>query len=142
MQTRAAIALVLTLAACRSAAPTATIVTSGGPRRVTLEVADTDATRSRGLMYRDRLPDGHGMLFVFDEERDHSFWMKNTLIPLDMIFIGADGRVAGVRANAVPHSLAPVAIGRPSKWVLEVAGGWAARAGVAPGDPVELAGVP
>ena len=93
-------------------------------------------------MYRDRLADGHGMLFVFEDEADRSFWMKNTLIPLDIVFIGADGRIVGVRAETTPLSLAPVSVGRPSKWVLEVAGGYAARAGMAPGDRVELLAVP
>ena len=89
-------------------------------------------------MYRDRLADGHGMLFVFDDERDHTFWMKNTLIPLDMIFIGADQVIVGIHPNAVPLSTATVGVGRPSRWVLEVPGGWSARRGVASGDRVEL----
>jgi uncharacterized membrane protein (UPF0127 family) len=141
MQPRALLLLAAALVAC-SAAPAVTIETKGGPRRVTVEVANTDATRTRGLMYRDRLPDGRGMLFAFDVERDHSFWMKNTLIPLDMIFIGSDGRVVGVHANATPYSLTPIAVGRPSRWVLEVAGGWAERAGVAAGDRVDLSAIP
>ena len=81
-------------------------------------------------MYRERLDDGDGMLFVFDDVADRSFWMKNTLIPLDMIFIGPDQTIVGVKANTTPLSLAPVSVGRPSKWVLEVAGGYAARAGM------------
>ncbi len=141
MQTHAVLACVVALVACHGASPAVTIATSTGPKRVTVEVVDSDATRSRGLMYRDRLDDGHGMLFIFDEEKDHSFWMKNTLISLDMIFIGGDGRVVGVHANAVPHSLEPRAVGRPSRWVLEVTGGWSARAGVSVGDRVELSGL-
>jgi len=146
MQPRAArhaiAAALVALLACGSSGPVATVQTARGPVRVTLEVVADDASRSRGLMYRDRLADGHGMLFVFDDEVDRSFWMKNTLIPLDMIFIGADRTIVGVRANTTPLSLAPVSVGRPSKWVLEVAGGYAARAGITPGSRIDLDGVP
>jgi uncharacterized membrane protein (UPF0127 family) len=110
--------------------------------RVTLEVAADDATRTRGLMYRNHLDDGHGMLFVFEEEVEHPFWMRNTVIPLDMIFIGADQRIVGIKADTTPLSLAQVTVGRPSKWVLEVAGGYAARAGMAAGDKIDFDGVP
>jgi uncharacterized membrane protein (UPF0127 family) len=89
-------------------------------------------------MYRSELADGHGMLFVFPEESDHRFWMKNTLIPLDMIFIGADGTIVGIHRDATPLSTAPVGVGRPSRYVLEVPGGWTGRTGVAPGQRVEL----
>jgi uncharacterized membrane protein (UPF0127 family) len=81
------------------------------------------------------------MLFVFEEDADHEFWMKNTVIPLDMLFIAADGRLVGIRANATPLSTASVGVGAPSRFVLEVPGGWAARHGVAPGARVELRGV-
>ena len=144
MQTRAALvalATALALHACRPSGPSAVVRTARGPVTVTLEVAQDDATRTRGLMYREHLVDGHGMLFVFGEVSDHAFWMKNTVIPLDMIFIGADGRIVGVHENATPLSLARISVGRPSKWVLEVAGGYAARAGIASGDAVELVGV-
>jgi len=81
------------------------------------------------------------MLFVFDEDRNHSFWMKNTLIPLDMLFIARDGTVVGIHANATPLSTANIAVGKPSRYVLEVPGGWAARHGVAAGAQVEFRGV-
>jgi hypothetical protein len=138
MQTRALVLLVAVAYACTQPGPAAVVHTAHGPVRVTVEVVRDDAARSRGLMYRDHLPDGHGMLFVFDEETDHAFWMKNTLIPLDMIFIGADRRVVGIHPNATPLSLTRISVGRPSKWVLEVAGGYAARAGIAVGDRIEL----
>jgi uncharacterized membrane protein (UPF0127 family) len=140
-------ALVLVLAAgalagaCRRDGPAAVIHTAGGSVRVALEVAVTPEAQRVGLMYRSSLADGTGMLFVFPDETDHHFWMKNTLIPLDMIFIATSGRVVGVHANAVPLSTAPLSVGQPSRYVLEVPGGWAARRGVAPGDRVELEGV-
>jgi uncharacterized membrane protein (UPF0127 family) len=133
--------LVLLIVACRDRGPVALIHTAGGPVRVALEVARTPEQLAQGLMYRTSLAEGAGMLFVFPEDEDHGFWMKNTLIPLDMIFIEAGGRVAGVRANATPLSTATVGIGKPSRYVLEVPGGWAARAGIAAGDRVELRGV-
>jgi uncharacterized protein len=128
------------LVACRTttSAPTAVVQTAKGPVRVSLEVVSDDASRTRGLMYRNHLDDGHGMLFVFDDETDRSFWMKNTLIPLDLIFIGGDGTIVGMRTNTTPLSLAPLSVGKPSKWVLEVAGGYAGRAGIATGDRIEL----
>jgi uncharacterized membrane protein (UPF0127 family) len=128
------------LAACRTAtsAPTAVVQTAKGPVRVSLEVVSDDASRARGLMYRNHLDDGHGMLFVFDDESVRSFWMKNTLIPLDMIFIGGDGRIVGMKTDTTPLSLAPLSVGKPSKWVIEVPGGYAGRAGIATGDLVEV----
>jgi uncharacterized protein len=138
MQTHALVGALALALACARPGPTATVHTKGGPVPVTLEVAADEATRQRGLMYRDQLADGHGMLFVFDDETEHSFWMKNTLIPLDMIFIGSDGRIVGVLSNTTPLSLTPVSVGRPSKYVLEVAGGYAARAGIATGDRIDL----
>jgi uncharacterized membrane protein (UPF0127 family) len=138
------LALLLTLAGlsgCRASGPLAVIHTAGGPVRVTLEVASTPDALAKGLMYRSALPDGHGMLFVFTADADHRFWMKNTLIPLDMLFIAADGRVVGIHADATPLSTAQVGVGRPSRYVLEVPGGYAARRGIATGDRVELVGV-
>lgn len=111
-----------------------------GPVRIRVELAGTQEEQSRGLMYRSSLPEDQGMLFLFPDETDHSFWMKNTLIPLDMIFIGADGRIAGIHAKATPLSETPISVGKPSRWVLEVNGGWAAYHGAAPGDRVGLEG--
>jgi uncharacterized protein len=142
MQTRTAAAVLVLLAACApSGGPTARIETRSGRVDVALEIAATPEARSRGLMYRQELADGHGMLFVFDEDANHEFWMKNTLIPLDMIFITVDGHVAGVRKNATPLSTAQISVGTPSRYVLEVPGGWAERRGVAVGDRVEFVAV-
>ena len=131
-------ALVLTVACTRETLPRARIHRSDGVVEVAVEVVSTPEALARGLMYRTELADGHGMLFVFPDESDHRFWMKNTLIPLDMIFIGGDGVIVGIHRDATPLSTATVGVGRPSRWVLEVPGGWAARSGVAPGQRVEL----
>lgn len=109
---------------------------------VALEVMNTPPARERGMMYRTSLGEDHGMLFVFPEEVEHAFWMKNTLIPLDMLFIARDGRIVGVHPEAVPLSTASVSVGKPSLYVLEMNGGWAARHGVRTGDRLELHGVP
>ncbi len=128
-------------AGCRPGGPTATIETARGAVRVALEVATTPAEQERGLMYRRDLPDDHGMLFVFATAARHDFWMKNTVIPLDMVFIGDDRTVVGIRPNATPLSTDPIGVDRPSRFVLEVPGGWAERRGLAVGDRVELQGV-
>jgi hypothetical protein len=143
---RAPLALGLALAllagrACAPDAPAAVIQSAGGPVEVTLEVAATPAAHERGLMYRASLADGHGMLFTFPEESDHGFWMKNTMIPLDMLFIGGDGRIVGIHPDAVPLSEAIITVGHPSRWVIEVPGGFAKRRGIAVGDHVELRGI-
>jgi len=144
MQMRRVILLtiVLTATACRSAGPVVRCHTSGGSVDVAVEVVDTDETRARGLMYRNALADGAGMLFVFDEEAEHSFWMKNTLIPLDMIFIAGDRTIAGIHENAHPLSLDPITVGKPSRYVLEVPGGWSSKNALKAGDRVEMLGLP
>ena len=133
------LAVVLLLTACGHGGPEVAIHTAKtGTVRVKVEIARTPDEQALGLMYRSSLPSDHGMLFLFPEETDHRFWMKNTYIPLDMIFIAADGRVAGIHPHAVPLSEAPISIEKPAKWVLEVNAGWAAKHGVAPGDSVGL----
>jgi len=128
---------------CAADGPTATVHRRDGSAvRVALEVVDTPSTLERGLMYRTTLAEDHGMLFVFPEEVEHPFWMKNTLIPLDMLFISADRRIVGIHADAVPLSTALLSVGRPSTYVLEVNGGWAARHNVRTGDRIEFRGVP
>jgi len=131
-------ALFFAVACAGEPLPTARIHAKDGAVDVAVEIVSTPEAVQRGLMYRTELADGHGMLFVFAEEKDHRFWMKNTLIPLDMIFIGADETIVGIHADAVPLSTATVGVGRPSRWVLEVPGGWSARRGVAAGQRVEL----
>jgi uncharacterized membrane protein (UPF0127 family) len=142
MALAATLMLALLAPACRGGGPTARIHTAGGVVSVALEVAATPEAMHRGLMYRTSLADGTGMLFVFPDDADHSFWMKNTLIPLDMLFLAADGRVVGIHADAKPLSTLPITVGASSRYVIEVPGGWAARHGVARGDRVELPDLP
>jgi uncharacterized membrane protein (UPF0127 family) len=119
------------------------VETSDGARRaVRVELARTDAERSRGLMNRERLDEDAGMLFLFPVSDDHGFWMKDTLIPLDMIFVTEDGRIAGIVEQAGPRTLTLRSVGAPSRYVLEVNGGWSARHGVKAGDRVRFENVP
>jgi uncharacterized membrane protein (UPF0127 family) len=114
----------------------------GGPATFDVEIANDDASRERGLMFRTAVPAGTGMLFLFPEVSQHTFWMKNTLIPLDMVFIGPDRRVVGIVENAAPRTLSPRTPGVPSQAVLEVAGGTAFSLGWKPGTLVTYEGVP
>jgi hypothetical protein len=101
-----------------------------------VEIADTDASRERGLMFRKSLAGDAGMLFDFKSEQNVSFWMKNTLIPLDMLFIDKDGYIINLAPNATPLSEANIPSGGPVLGVLEIRGGRAAELGVEPGDRV------
>ncbi len=123
--------------------PRVIVVTAAGARLpVTVELARTDEERERGLMNRRELAPEAGMLFLFSENEPRAFWMKNTLIPLDMLFIDDGGRVAGLIERAEPLTTSPRDPGVPSRYVLEVNGGWAARHGVRPGDRVLFENVP
>ncbi len=113
---------------------------TGGPATVRVEVARTPAQREHGLMDRPALAPDAGMIFVFDETAPHGFWMKNTLVPLDLIFIGDDARVAAVVERA-PLSLEVTDGGVDSRYVLEVNRGWAREHGVAPGARVRFENV-
>lgn len=105
----------------------------------TVELVDTPETRAQGLMYRQELADDAGMLFDFLEERQVSFWMRNTYIPLDMIFIGADGEVKTIHVNARPHDPTSIPSQVPVQFVLEIPGGRSVELGLEPGDRVEHA---
>jgi hypothetical protein len=98
-----------------------------------VEIADDGAERSQGLMNRENLARSAGMLFVYEEPVEVGFWMKNTLIPLDMIFIDESGAVISVHANARPHDLTPIDSGGPVRFVLEINGGLSQKLGIAPG---------
>jgi uncharacterized protein len=104
-----------------------------GRESFVVEVADDAAERARGLMFRQDMPLSEGMLFVYDAPRRPSFWMKNTLIPLDMVFADASGTVTRVHANAVPGDLSPVDGGEGVQFVLEINGGLAEKLGISPG---------
>jgi uncharacterized membrane protein (UPF0127 family) len=112
------------------------IATAKGVARFTVEIADTDATRERGLMFRKSLGPHEGMLFDFQTPQSVSFWMKNTYIPLDMVFIAADGRIVSIARNAVPFDESPIPSGGAVTGVLEIRGGRAAEIGAEPGDLV------
>jgi uncharacterized membrane protein (UPF0127 family) len=108
---------------------------------VEAEVAASGIARTRGLMWRTQLAAGKGMLFIFTAEQPLSFWMRNTLIPLDMIFINKDLKITGIVENAEPKTLTSRGVGIPSLYVLEVPGGWCKQAGVTVGSEVKLDGV-
>lgn len=108
---------------------------ASGEVSFSIEVADDDRERSAGLMFRTEMKDDHGMLFVFERTRRLSFWMKNTPMPLDLMFIGSDGRIVGI-LNGEPYSLAPIGPGAPAQFVLELKAGTADKAGIADGDLV------
>jgi uncharacterized membrane protein (UPF0127 family) len=125
------------LAAC-SQRPEVVIHSAQGPVTVQVEVADTPDARARGLMYRRDLGADAGMLFVFPDESDQHFWMKNTPIPLDLVFVGKQEHIVGIVREAQPFSTTPLGVGIPSLYVLEVNGGFCARHGINAGDPVEF----
>ncbi len=114
-----------------------TIATAKGKVTFAVEVMRTDEERARGLMNRAYLPADRGMLFDFKQPQVASMWMKNTLIPLDMLFIRKDGTIANIAENTEPHSLRTISAIEPVLGVLELNGGTSARLGIAPGDRVE-----
>lgn len=115
---------------------TVEIATKNGVHVFAVELANTDETRARGLMHRKELPEGRGMLFDFRRDQEVAMWMQNTFIPLDMIFIRADGRIHRIAENTEPHSTRLVSSGGPVRGVLEVIAGTARKFGIAPGDRV------
>ena len=118
------------------------IRSSGKVHKFTVEVARTEDEQAQGLMFRQSLAPDRGMLFPFSPPRPASFWMKNTFIPLDMIFVRADGTIARIADNTVPQSLEQVAVGEPVAAVLELAGGRSAELGISDGDKVSWPGGP
>jgi uncharacterized protein len=116
-----------------------TIATAKGVERFTVELAISPAQQEQGLMFRQELAPDAGMLFILPQTQLAIFWMKNTLIPLDMLFIAADGHVADMHERAVPMSEANIVSKLPVKAVLELNGGTVARLGIKPGDVVHAA---
>ncbi len=115
---------------------TIAIVSSTGVHAFDVQLATNDAERERGLMFVKSLPEGQGMLFDFKRDQPVSFWMHNTYIPLDMIFIAGDGRIMHIAENAKPLSDALIPSQYPVRAVLEVIGGTAEKLGIKPGDQV------
>jgi len=104
---------------------------------ITVELASTDEERAQGLMFRKQLPDGQGMLFVFDRDQPLSFWMKNTVIPLSIAFIASDGRILEIK-DMQPNDLSSVKSSRSARYALEVPQGWFGRVNVKAGDVVKI----
>ncbi len=115
------------------------IESSGRAHRFAVEVADTDQRRALGLMHRESMPADHGMVFDFKQDQPVSMWMRNTRIPLDMLFIDRDGRVVNIHARAIPFDETAIHSDGPVRGVLELNGGTAARLGLRPGDVVRHA---
>jgi hypothetical protein len=108
---------------------------------VDVEVAEREEDRTRGLMYRKSMPEDRGMIFLFDERENHMFWMHNTCIPLDMMFIDEDGFITGIEENCPTMNDGTFQSGCPSKYVLEVNAGWSRRHGVRAGQKVKIEGL-
>jgi len=108
---------------------------------VAVEIVKTQAQIERGLMFREHLPPDQGMLFLMSEDKVWTFWMENTLIPLDMIFIASDLTIAGIVENAAPRSQDLRSVGKPSRYVLEVNGGYCAAHKVTAGGKVRFENV-
>lgn len=135
----AILALLLVLASCaRSHSASVEVVTAQRTIPVAVELATTPDTRQLGLMYRDELAAGNGMLFIFPESAPQSFWMKNTKIPLDILFIDDTGRIVRLHARTTPFSEDSLSSDAPVRFVLEVPGGFCADNGIAEGDTVHL----
>jgi uncharacterized protein len=109
-----------------------------GAAAVNAEVASTEAQEERGLMYRTSMPQNHGMLFEMGLSEDYQFWMKDTCIPLDMIFADGQGNIVGIVQNAAPLNDTPLGVGRPSAYILEVNGGWTSKNGVVTGQRMTI----
>lgn len=113
-----------------------TVETGKGPVVVQVQVADTDVTRQTGLMYRRSMPEKEGMLFIFQEVRPVAFWMKNTVLSLDILFLDDAGRVMNIARGTRPFSLEPIPADGPTRAVLELNAGASARLGIEVGDHV------
>ena len=131
----AIVAVSLPLAACSDESKL-TIHSADGDHTFNIEIVDTAESRAQGLMYRQELADDAGMLFDFLGEQQVSFWMRNTFIPLDMLFITADGVVKNIHVNARPHDPTGIPSDGPVQFVLEIPGGRSVELGIEAGDTV------
>jgi uncharacterized protein len=135
----AAAPVVVTAPDAAAKAEQVTIETAKGERTFTVEVVRDEKDRNRGLMFRHEMADSHGMLFDYDPPQQVSFWMKNTFLPLDIIFIGADGRILNIAAKTTPLSLERLPAVGKARGVLEINGGLSEKLGIKPGDKVRHA---
>jgi uncharacterized membrane protein (UPF0127 family) len=133
----ALVLLLLGITSACSADNRGVLHTAKGDFAFNLEIADTEAQREKGLMFRTALAPDAGMLFDYHKEQLATFWMQNTLIPLDMIFIAADGTVKTVHVNARPLDTTPIPSDVPVRFVLEIAGGRSDEIGLKVGDKFE-----
>jgi len=117
------------------------VTTAGGAHRFRVWIAADDPSRTQGLMFVREMPADHGMLFIFEVPQPAAFWMKNTYLSLDLVFIDPRGRVLNIARNARPFSLAPIESDGPVIAVLELLAGTASRIGLAPGDHIEVPGL-
>ena len=113
-----------------------TVAAAGGPFEFLVEMAVSPAQRSQGLMFRESLEEDRGMLFDFGRPQRATMWMRNTYVPLDMLFIDEDGQITQIAANTQPLSDAVIASRAPVRAVLELRGGVSAKLGIRPGDRV------
>ena len=114
-----------------------TVISRGKQHKFRVEVARSQSEQARGLMFRTAMGADEGMIFPVNPPRGNAFWMKNTVIPLDIIFIGSDRRILNIAANAVPYDERQLPSAGPVSGVLELNGGRAAQLGIAPGDTVK-----
>ena len=140
--TASALSLSVALTACTDDTPRVILEGADGPITVSVELALTQEEQARGLMWRNELPEMAGMLFVFRAETMRSFWMKNTPLPLDIIYISRDLRIVSIARNTKPFSTESIPSGGPAKYVLEVGGGFCAKHGVDEGSVVKFENVP
>jgi uncharacterized membrane protein (UPF0127 family) len=117
------------------------VFVDAGAKEITVEIAETEATRARGLMFRREMAQDHGMIFLFKERENHSFWMHNTCIPLDMLFLDDDGTIVGIQENTTTMDDSTFEVGCPSRNVLEVNAGFTRKHGIKAGQRVELRGI-
>ena len=140
MRAKLAVLLALSVFAVSAAAalPVATISVDGakGPNRFKVEIAGDHASQEKGLMFRKTLASDAGMLFDFHTDVMTSFWMKNTILPLDIIFVRSDGTISSIAADAVPFSEASIPSTEPVRAVLEINAGRARALGIKPGDKI------
>jgi len=133
--------ILFSASACQTQPKVIIITKTGQELPFEVEIADTPAKRELGLQYRRELAENRGMLFLFADEKEQTFWMKNTPIALDMIFINRDHKIVGIVEEAVPFSLDSRSVSPPSRFVLEINGGLCHRHGIQPGDRVRFQGV-